>query len=63
MTSELRYLQQELQEAVRMSDSTQQVVDEVRMIMNDKQVKASASWAVTLLLQKQYSLLELTFNM
>ena len=63
MTSELRRLQQELQEAVRMSGSTQQVADEARMIANDKQVEASASWVVTLLLQEQYSLLELTFNM
>ena len=63
MTSELRHLQQELQDAVRMSGSTQQVVDEVRMIVNDKQVEVSASWVVILLLQEQYSLLELTFNM
>src|SRR5947207_480333 len=63
MTSELRRLQQELQEAIRMSGSTQQVVDEVRMIANDKQVEVSASWVVTLLLQEQYSLLESTFNM
>ena len=63
MTSELRHLQQELQEAVRMSGSTQQVVNEVRMIVNDKQVEASASWMVILLLQEQYSLLESTFNM
>ena len=46
-----------------MSGSTQQVTDEVRMIVNDKQVEASASWAATLLLQEQYSLLESTFNM
>ena len=46
-----------------MSGSTQQVVDEVRMIVNDKQVKVSASWVVMLLLQEQYSLLESTFNM
>ena len=46
-----------------MSGSTQQVTDEARMIANDKQVEASASWVVTLLLQEQYSLLELTFNM
>ena len=46
-----------------MSGSTQQVVDEVRIIVNDKQVEVSASWAVTLLLQEQYSLLESTFNM
>src|SRR5213078_127431 len=63
MTSELRRLQQELQEAVRTSGSTQQVADEARMIANDKQVEASASWAATLLLQEQYSLLESTFNM
>ena len=46
-----------------MSGSTQQVADEVRMIANDKQVEASASWVATLLLQEQYSLLESTFNM
>ena len=46
-----------------MSGSTQQVADEVRIIVNDKQVEASASWVVTLLLQEQYSLLESTFNM
>ena len=49
MTSELRRLQQELQEAVRTSGSTQQVTDEARMIANDKQVEASASWAAMLL--------------
>jgi len=43
MTSELRHLQQELQKAVRMSGSTQQVADEVRMIGYDKQVEALAS--------------------
>ena len=46
-----------------MSGSTQQVVDEVRMIVNDKQVEVLASWVVILLLQEQYSLLESTFNM
>ena len=63
MTSELRSLQQELQEAVRTSGSTQQVADEARMIANDKQVEVSASWAAMLLLQEQYSLLESIFNM
>ena len=45
MTSKLRRLQQELQEAVRTSGNTQQVADEARMIANasDKQVEASAS--------------------
>ena len=46
-----------------MSGSTQQMVDEVRIIANDKQAEVSASWAVMLLLQEQYSLLESTFNM
>ena len=63
MTSKLRHLQQELQEAVRTSGNTQQVMDEVRMIANDKQVEASASWVTMLLLQEQYSLLESIFNM
>ena len=63
MTSELRHLWQELQEAVRTSGNTQQVMDEVRMIANDKQVEASASWVTMLLLQEQYSLLESIFNM
>src|SRR5438045_1617274 len=63
MTSKLRHLRQELQEAVRTSGSTQQVMNEVRIIANDKQVEASASWVMMLLLQEQYSLLESTFNM
>ena|SRR2546429_436617 len=63
MTSKLKHLQQELQEAVRISGSIQQVPDEVRMIANDKQVEVSASWTVMLLLQEQYFLLELIFNM
>ena len=46
-----------------MSGSTQQIADKVRMIANNKQVEVLASWAVMLLLQEQYSLLELTFNM
>src|SRR5947209_202506 len=63
MTSELRRLQQELQEAVRTSGSIQQAVDEARMIANGKQVEALASWAAMLLLQEQYSVLESTFDM
>ena len=46
-----------------MSGSTQQVTDEVKMIVYDKQVEASASWVTMLLLQEQYSLLESIFNM